>query len=138
MRRLPMTCVLLALAGGRPLGAQLPPRPPADTAKKPPKRAAADSLTGAGSLSGLLQQSKAVGLPDTQVQGLYEQLRRRGVPDADAQRVVSGEIESVRAGAPPRTFGASVNQQIARGLRGRELAAAIKADQERRRSKPKP
>lgn len=83
-------------------------------------------------LAAILKQSRQVGLPDTQVQGLFDQLRRRGVPEVEAQEAVAGEVESVRAGAAKGSFGAYVNQQIARGLRGRDLSAAIRAEHQRR------
>lgn len=139
MRGLTRSSLALAALCTSPLSAQIP-RPPADTGTKPPAiRAAAESVSRRSSLSGLLTQSRQVGLPDAQVQGLYDQLRQRGVADADAQQLVAGEVESVRAGAARQTFGSAVNQQVARGLRGRELATAIRAEQQRRRAKaPKP
>jgi hypothetical protein len=83
-------------------------------------------------LAGIIEQSRRVGLPDTQVQGLYSRLLGRGVPEAEAQQVVAGEVETVRRGAAKQNFGAYVNQQIGRGLRGRDLSAAIKAEHQRR------
>jgi hypothetical protein len=45
---------------------------------------------------------------------------------------VQGEVDAVKAGAPKENFGATVNALLARGLRGRELAAAIHAEHARR------
>jgi hypothetical protein len=138
MRRVIRSSLTIAALCAAPLGAQIPvPRPPADTAAKPPAiRAAAESVSRGGSLNALYTQSRQAGLPDAQVRGLYDQLRQRGVADADAQQLVSSEVASVRAGAPKQAFGSVVNQQVARGLRGRDLAAAIRAEQQRRRTKP--
>jgi hypothetical protein len=140
MRRMMTSTLALAALGAASLAAQYPAtRPPADTGKKQPAiRAAAESVSQRSSLSSLLTQSRQAGLPDAKVQGLYDQLRRNGVADADAQRAVSGEVALVRAGGTKQNFGTTVNQQIARGLRGRDLSTAIRHEQDRQRKKATP
>jgi hypothetical protein len=57
-------------------------------------------------------------------------LRESGVPDEEVQSVI--EAASVREHGPVDNFGAFVQDQLAAGLRGRDLAAAIHAEHARR------
>ena len=79
-----------------------------------------------------VEEGRRAGISSGSIWGVLDSLRRRGVPGADAGQIVRDEVDAVKAGAPPQNFGAYVNAQLARGLRGRELAAAIHAEHARR------
>lgn len=76
--------------------------------------------------------ARRAGIPGGTIWDVLDSLRRRRVPAEDAEQIVRGELEAVERGAPKENFGAFVNAQLARGLRGRELAAAIHAEHARR------
>lgn len=79
-----------------------------------------------------VESARRAGIPSGTIWDVLDSLRNRRVPAADAEQIVRGEVEAVERGAPKENFGAFVNQQLARGLRGRELAAAIHAEHARR------
>ena len=79
-----------------------------------------------------VEAARRAGIPSGTIWDVLDSLRRRGVPAADAEQILRGEVEAVESGAPKENFGAFVNAQLARGLRGRELAAAIHAEHARR------
>jgi hypothetical protein len=79
-----------------------------------------------------VEEGRRAGIPSGSIWGVLDSLRRRGVPASDAGQIVRDDIDAVKAGAPPENFGKYVNAQLARGLRGRELAAAIHAEHARR------
>ena len=76
--------------------------------------------------------ARRAGIPAGTIWDVLDSLRRRRVPAADAEQILRAETEAVERGAPRDNFGAFVNAQLARGLRGRELAAAIHAEHARR------
>lgn len=79
-----------------------------------------------------VEEGRQAGIPSGSIWGVLDSLRRRQVPAEDADRILRDEVEAVKAGAPREHFGATVNALLARGLRGRELAAAIHAEHARR------
>lgn len=79
-----------------------------------------------------VEAARRAGIPSGTVWDVLDSLRRRRVPAGDAEVILRTEVEAVEAGAPKENFGAFVNEQLARGLRGRELAAAIHAEHARR------
>lgn len=79
-----------------------------------------------------VEAARRVGIPSGTIWDVLDSLRRGRVPAGDAEQIVRRETEAVEAGAPKENFGAFVNEQLARGLRGRELAAAIHAEHARR------
>jgi len=79
-----------------------------------------------------VEEGRRAGIPSGSIWAVLDSLRRRGVPGADAGQIVRDEVDAVKVGAPPENFGKYVNAQLARGLRGRELAAAIHAEHARR------
>ncbi|HSA57847.1 MAG TPA: hypothetical protein VLE53_19195 [Gemmatimonadaceae bacterium] len=78
------------------------------------------------------EAARRAGIPAGVISDVLDSLRRRKVPADDAEKILRDEVEAVDAGAPRENFGAYVNAQLARGLRGRELAAAIHAEHARR------
>lgn len=79
-----------------------------------------------------VEEGRRAGIPSGSIWGVLDSLRRRGVPGEEAGQIVRDEVDAVKAGAPPQNFGAYVNAQLARGLHGRALAAAIHAEHARR------
>ena len=79
-----------------------------------------------------VEEGRRAGIPSGSIWGVLDSLRRRGVPGEEAGQIVRDEVDAVKAGAPPENFGQYVNAQLARGLRGRALAAAIHAEHARR------
>lgn len=82
-------------------------------------------------------EARDAGIADSAIRVILEEARRRGVPAGETQEVVEVEAEAVKAGAPKGEFGAFVQQQLAAGKRGRELAEAIRAEHARRGHGPK-
>lgn len=79
-----------------------------------------------------VDEGRRAGVSDGSIMAVLDSLRRRGVPAADAGQIVQAEVDAVKGGAPRENFGKYVNAMLARGLRGRELAAAIHAEHARR------
>ena len=79
-----------------------------------------------------VDEGRQAGIPSGTIWGVLDSLRRARVPAQDAQQIVQDEVDAVKGGAPKENFGATVNALLARGLRGRELAAAIHAEHARR------
>lgn len=69
------------------------------------------------------------GVPEETVEEVLRTGRERGVPASDMQEILEAETEAVRAGGDRGNFGAAVLAMKAEGLRGRELAEAIHAEQ---------
>jgi hypothetical protein len=77
-------------------------------------------------------EARQRGVPDSSIWSVVDVLRRGQVPADDAQEVIEREVEATEQGQPAGNFGAFVQEQHRRGLRGRALAAAIHAEQARR------
>lgn len=74
---------------------------------------------------------REAGVPIDEVRNAIETARRRQVPAADAEEVLSETHRAVEEHGPIENFGAFVQSQLDSGLRGRDLAAAIRAEHER-------
>lgn len=72
------------------------------------------------------------GVPTEEIAAAIEGARRRGVPPGEMTGVLEETAESVERTGPIENFGAFVEEQLAAGLRGRELAEAIRAEHGRR------
>lgn len=80
---------------------------------------------------------REAGAPDSTVRTILDILRERNTPATDAEEVLTTQRDAVREHGPVDNFGAFVQAQLANGLRGRELAAAIRAEhQARGKGKP--
>jgi hypothetical protein len=77
-------------------------------------------------------EARQRGVPDTAIQKVIDVFKRGQVPAQDGQQVIEEELEATNQGQPVENFGAFVQEQHRRGLRGRALAAAIHAEQARR------
>lgn len=105
------------------------------TPTAPPTRVptAADSaILRAIDLPRTMQRAREAGVPDSSLRGVLERMRQRGIPAGDATAGIGMEVEAVERGGDRNNFGAFVRAQVESGLRGRELAAAIRAERERR------
>ena len=77
-------------------------------------------------------EARTKGVPDSQVGGILDVLRRSKVPAGDAEEILRGEVEATAEGQSKDNFGAYVQAQHRAGLRGRALADAIHAEHARR------
>jgi hypothetical protein len=94
---------------------------------------AADSaVMRALDLPQIFQRARTAGIPDSSLRGMIDAMRRRGIPTEEAIPAVEMEVEAVEAGGNKDNFGSFVRAQVESGLRGRELAAAIRAERQAR------
>jgi hypothetical protein len=75
------------------------------------------------------EQAREAGVPEERVRETIRVVRERGIPADEAQEIIEVETEEVRQGGNPDNFGSFVQQAKESGLRGRELAEAIHAEQ---------
>lgn len=98
---------------------------------------AADSaILRAIDLPRVMQRAREAGIPDSSIRGVMDRMRQRGVPADEATAAVDMEVETVERGGNRDNFGAFVRTQVESGLRGKELAAAIRAERQRRGMSP--
>lgn len=116
-----------ALSAAPPLASQ---STPATQARVP--TAADSALLRAIDLPRVMQRAREVGIPDSSIRAVMDRMRRRGLPAEEAATVVDLEVETVERGGDRNNFGSFVRSQVESGLRGRELAAAIRAERARR------
>ncbi|MFC1640244.1 hypothetical protein ACFL3B_05740 [Gemmatimonadota bacterium] len=74
---------------------------------------------------------RAAGVPVDEVRNAIETARRQRVPAAEAEEVLAETSRAVEEHGPIDNFGAFVQTQLDAGLRGRDLAAAIRAEHQR-------
>ena len=77
----------------------------------------------------VVQDSRDAGVPEDKVRDVLDSARERGVPAGDVEEILEVENEAIRQGGNPDHFGAAVQEMKSSGLRGRELAEAIHAEQ---------
>ncbi|MDH5233679.1 MAG: hypothetical protein OEW77_01895 [Gemmatimonadota bacterium] len=121
MRTLSLILVTAAIAA--PLSAQAP-----DSAAIKLKQRV-DAIFG---IPQKADDARKAGVPDSTVQSIMKILGKEKVPAADAGIILTAERDGAREGGSKDNLGAFVQRQHAAGLRGRELADAIHAEQERR------
>lgn len=105
---------------------------PLGAAAQEPSRGVIDSVLRVLRLPRTTTEARTKGVPDSQVGGILDVLRRSKVPAGDAQEILEAEAEAKEAGRPAGNLGAFVQAQHQAGLRGRALAEAIHAEQARR------
>ena len=89
---------------------------------------AIEAILGAIRLPDVVDEAREAGVSDSTLTGILDDLRASSLPAADAEELLDQEVEAVRAGGPVDNFGAFVQARLADGLRGRELADAIRAE----------
>ena len=72
------------------------------------------------------------GVPVEEIEAAIEDAQARGVPPSEMAGVLEETAETVEETGPIENFGAFVQAQLEAGLRGRELAEAIRAEHARR------
>ena len=75
--------------------------------------------------------ARDAGVPGPLVQKVLDALHRSGLPPEDGYLVLQEETRVVREGGPVNNFGAFVQSQLDAGLRGQELAQAIREEHRR-------
>ena len=75
------------------------------------------------------QEAREAGAPEGRIAEILQTARERAVPAADVEEILRTETTVLREGGNPDNFGAVVLELKAGGLRGRELAEAIHAEQ---------
>lgn len=73
-------------------------------------------------------EARQEGVPDNEVREVLDALRTANVPAHEARDVFDEGRKARREHGPVDNFGAFVQAKLAAGLRGRELAAAIRAE----------
>lgn len=74
-------------------------------------------------------EAREEGVPEEQVREVLRTGRERRIPAGDMEVILETENETIREGGDKDNFGAAVQTMKADGLRGRELAEAIHAEQ---------
>lgn len=74
------------------------------------------------------QEARVLGVPEPDIRVILDRARAQQLPPAVVTEVMEGSCESMREHGPIDNFGAFVQGKLDQGLRGRELAAAIKAE----------
>lgn len=73
-------------------------------------------------------EARQEGVPDNEVREVLDALRTANVPAHEARDIFDEERKARREHGPVDNFGAFVQSKLAAGLRGRDLAAAIRAE----------
>jgi hypothetical protein len=73
-------------------------------------------------------QARTEGVPGDEVRAVLDAMRRASVPAHDARTVLDDARSARREHGPLDNFGAFVQARLDAGLRGRDLAAAIRAE----------
>lgn len=79
-------------------------------------------------LPGTVQEARTAGVPEEEIRGTLVKGRERNVPAGEMQELLEVEVESVKEHGPIDNFGAFVQSKLDQGLRGRELAEAIRME----------
>jgi hypothetical protein len=83
-------------------------------------------------LPGVSETLRQSGIPAEEVEAAVTGAKEKGVPAGAISEVLRQTARTVEENGPIDNFGAFVQEQLAAGLRGRELAAAIHAEHARR------
>ena len=89
-------------------------------------------LSRAADLPFVAQELRAGGLPEGEVRVALNALRDAKLSAADAEQALTAAEQGVERSGPIDNFGAFVQSQLDSGLRGRQLAEAIRAEHEAR------
>jgi hypothetical protein len=119
--------ILLALAVVQPLAAQESETAPPDSTVRPDS-----AILRALELPNVAEILRERGVPVEEIEAAIEGARERAIPAGEMTEVMEATAESVEEDGPIENFGAFVQEQLAAGLRGRDLAAAIRAEHARR------
>lgn len=87
-----------------------------------------NQLLSAAELPIVALQVRQAGVPNDQIRTALEALRTKGVRANEARDIFDEERSAAREHGPVDNFGAFVQSKLDAGLRGRDLAAAIRAE----------
>lgn len=93
-------------------------------------------ILGAARLPVSTAEARREGVNSDEIRGVLEAMRGAGVPAHEAVAVIDTARVVRREHGPVDNFGAFVQSQLAAGKRGRELAAAIRAEHARQGKGP--
>jgi hypothetical protein len=85
-------------------------------------------IIAAAALPVIAHEARSEGVANSDILAALDALRGANVPAADARNVLDEARKAHRDHGPVDNFGAFVQAQLASGKRGRELAAAIRAE----------
>jgi hypothetical protein len=74
------------------------------------------------------QEARTLGVPESDIRAILDRARERRVPAADVTELFEHENRAIREHGPVDNFGAFVQRRLDEGLRGRDLAEAIRAE----------
>ncbi len=89
-------------------------------------------LSRAAELPFVAQELRAGGLPEGEVRVALKAFREAKLSAGDAEQALTAAEQGVKRSGPIDNFGAFVQSQLDSGLRGRQLAEAIRAEHEAR------
>ncbi len=125
--KLHLALALLAFAG--PLAAQEDrPQPPVE----PEVAEAAADILAALKLPQVAERVREAGVPREDVEDVVMAAKDRGMSPGETAEILEASSEAVDDHGPVDNFGAFVQARLDEGLRGRDLAAAIRAEHEAR------
>jgi hypothetical protein len=88
----------------------------------------ASRISAASALPALAQEIRGSGVTGPELTSLLDVFRTKGIPAPDAKVILEEEWSASREHGPVRGLGPFVQARLDEGLRGRELAAAIRAE----------
>ena len=74
------------------------------------------------------QEARVLGVPDSDIRAILDRSRERRLPAADVTELIENGNKAIREHGPIDNFGAFVQSRLDAGLRGRDLAEAIRAE----------
>jgi hypothetical protein len=90
--------------------------------------ALASRITAASALPALAQEIRGSGVTGPELTSLLDVFRTKNIPAPDAKVILEEEWSAARDHGPVPGLGSFVQARLDEGLRGRELAAAIRAE----------
>ena len=90
--------------------------------------ALASRITAAAALPALAEESRGSGVSRSELTSLLDVFRTKNIPAPDAKVILEEERSAARDHGPVPGLGSFVQARLDEGLRGRELAAAIRAE----------
>jgi len=74
------------------------------------------------------QEARTLGVPESDIRAILDRAREKRVSAAAVNELLETENKAIREHGPVDNFGAFVQRRLDEGLRGRDLADAIRAE----------
>jgi hypothetical protein len=87
-----------------------------------------DIILRSARLPEVTKEARVLGVPEQDIRTIFGTAREQRIPAGVLTEVMVTQNEAVREHGPVENFGAFVQAKLAQGMRGRELAAAIRAE----------